>query len=236
HGDRAVREEEPRRAEWCEERDAPPAVGGHVEQPVRGRGQKEIEPGAAARERRAGAHERQERGGEERSEDERVSEPAVTPGRPVVCPEPEPDHVEVGRRSRERAQEPEPARRTRAPECGRERESDHCVRDPRRHGSRLGIMTRMEAEPDLMVRDDLADFERREVTLQGRTRLVFVAGSGPAVIVMSEMPGIYAGVSRFARRVRDAGFTVWMPQLFGKPGHPPTMGYALGSMVRGCIS
>ena len=90
--------------------------------------------------------------------------------------------------------------------------------------------------PDLMQRDDLADFEHREVTLEGKTKLVFVAGSGPAVIVMSEMPGIYSGVARFARRVRDAGFTVWMPQLFGKPGHPPTMGYALGSMVRGCIS
>src|SRR5262249_42595514 len=92
------------------------------------------------------------------------------------------------------------------------------------------------AEPNLMVRDDLADFERREVTLEGKTKLVFHAGSGPAVIVMSEMPGIYAGVARFARKVRDAGFTVWMPQLFGEPGRPPTMGYALRSMVRGCIS
>jgi len=93
-----------------------------------------------------------------------------------------------------------------------------------------------EAEPDLMVRDDLADFERREVTLDGATKLVFVAGRGPAVIVMSEMPGIYAGVARFARRVRDAGFTVWMPQLFGEPGHPPTLGHGLRSMIRGCIS
>ncbi|HXZ85830.1 MAG TPA: dienelactone hydrolase family protein, partial [Myxococcota bacterium] len=87
-----------------------------------------------------------------------------------------------------------------------------------------------------MVRDELADFERRELTLDGKTKLVFVAGRGPAVIVMSEMPGIYAAVSRFARRVRDAGFTVWMPQLFGEPGRPPTMGYGLRSMVRGCIS
>ena len=54
----------------------------------------------------------------------------------------------------------------------------------------------------------------------GQTKLVFVAGSGPAVIVMSEMPGIYPAVSRFARWVRDAGFTVWMPQLFGDAGPP----------------
>ena len=97
-------------------------------------------------------------------------------------------------------------------------------------------MTTPNPEPDLFVHDDLADFERRQVTLLGQTKLVFVTGSGPAVIVMSEMPGIYIGVSRFARWVRDAGFTVWMPQLFGTPGRPPTMGYGLGSMIRGCIS
>ncbi|HTO70205.1 MAG TPA: dienelactone hydrolase family protein [Myxococcota bacterium] len=92
------------------------------------------------------------------------------------------------------------------------------------------------APNDWMVRDELADFERRQITLLGQTKLVFVAGRGPAVIVMSEMPGIYAGVARFARKVRDAGFTVFMPQLFGEPGRPPTLGYGLRSMLRGCIS
>jgi len=92
------------------------------------------------------------------------------------------------------------------------------------------------AERNLNERDPLDDFERRDVTLQGRTKLVFVAGRGPAVIVMTEMPGISPHVARFARFVRDAGFTVWMPQLFGTPGRPPTMGYGLTSMVRGCIS
>ena len=97
-------------------------------------------------------------------------------------------------------------------------------------------MSAPDPEPDLFAKDGLADFERRDVTLLGETKLVFVAGSGPAVIVMSEMPGIYAAVARFARMVRGAGFTVWMPQLFGIPGHPPTMGYGLRSMVKGCIS
>src|SRR5262249_6645990 len=92
------------------------------------------------------------------------------------------------------------------------------------------------ALPSFTEWDDLADFERREVTLLGQTKLVFVAGRGPAVIVMSEMPGIYSLVARFARKVRGAGFTVWMPQLFGTPGHPPSMGYGLRSMLRGCIS
>src|SRR5436190_14013034 len=92
------------------------------------------------------------------------------------------------------------------------------------------------AEADLSKTDALADFEHRQITLQGKTKLVFVSGSGPAVIVMTEMPGISPHVARFARWIRDAGFTVWMPNLFGSPGRPLTLGYALTSMVRGCIS
>jgi dienelactone hydrolase len=91
-------------------------------------------------------------------------------------------------------------------------------------------------ERDLDQDDPLEDFDARELTLLGKTRTVYVSGSGPAVIVMAEMPGIYPHVSRFARWVRDAGFTVFMPQLFGKPGRHITLGYAVGSMLRGCIS
>ena len=71
------------------------------------------------------------------------------------------------------------------------------------------------ADPLLEKTDPLDDFEHRRITLQDRTKLVFVAGSGPAVIVMTEMPGISPHVARFARWIRDAGFTVWMPSLFG---------------------
>jgi len=92
------------------------------------------------------------------------------------------------------------------------------------------------AEIDLGKPDSLADFEHRQVTLQGKTKLVFVAGSGPAVIVMTEMPGISPHVARFARWIRDAGFTVWMPNLFGDPGRPVSTGYSLRSMLKGCVS
>src|SRR5262245_20021622 len=84
--------------------------------------------------------------------------------------------------------------------------------------------------------DPLDDFDRRALTFLGRAKDVFVAGSGPAVIVMSEMPGIYPLVARFARRVRDAGFTVWMPHLFGEPGRPMSRTYMVGSIVSACIS
>jgi dienelactone hydrolase len=89
---------------------------------------------------------------------------------------------------------------------------------------------------DLTKPDTLDDFERRDLTLQGKTKLVFVAGKGPAVIVMTEMPGISPYVARFARWVRDAGFTVWMPHLFGVAGRPVSLGYGLASIAKGCIS
>jgi dienelactone hydrolase len=90
--------------------------------------------------------------------------------------------------------------------------------------------------PNSNVFDALDDFEHRELTFLGQTKVVHVAGTGPAVIVMSEMPGIYALVGRFARWVRDAGFTVWMPHLYGVDGKPLSIPYGLSSMVRGCIS
>ena len=42
------------------------------------------------------------------------------------------------------------------------------------------------ADPLLEKTDPLDDFEHRQITLQDKTKLVFVAGTGPAVIVMTE--------------------------------------------------
>jgi dienelactone hydrolase len=86
------------------------------------------------------------------------------------------------------------------------------------------------------TRDSLDDFERREIALLGSTKPTFVSGSGPAVIVMTEMPGITPQVARFAREVRGAGFTVWMPSLFGDPGRPLSIPYTLRSVGKACIS
>ena len=88
----------------------------------------------------------------------------------------------------------------------------------------------------LTTPDPLDDFTPRVVDFDGLARTVHVTGTGPAVVVMPEMPGISPHVARFARWVRDAGFTVWMPHLFGDDGRPPTTLYGLRSMVRGCIS
>ncbi len=88
----------------------------------------------------------------------------------------------------------------------------------------------------LIQRESLPDFEKRSLTFLGKTRNVYVAGEGPAVIVMSEMPGIYELVVDFARSVRDAGFTVWLPHMFGEVGRPPSGGYSVRSIARACIS
>ena len=84
--------------------------------------------------------------------------------------------------------------------------------------------------------DPLVDFERRSITLDAATRTVYVAGHGPAVIVMAEMPGISPHVARFGRWVRDAGFTVYMPSLFGRDGAYPQAEEGLRVLRRACVS
>jgi dienelactone hydrolase len=88
-----------------------------------------------------------------------------------------------------------------------------------------------------MQRDDpLDDFTAREISLEDSTKRVYVAGNGPAVIVMTEMPGISPHVARFARWVRDAGFTVYMPSLFGRDGAVPLADEGAMIFQRACIS
>ncbi len=84
--------------------------------------------------------------------------------------------------------------------------------------------------------DPLSDFEHRPITLDGVTKLVHVAGKGPAVIVMTEMPGISPHVARFSRWVRDAGFCVYMPSLFGRDGAVPDAEEGLAVIKRACVS
>jgi dienelactone hydrolase len=84
--------------------------------------------------------------------------------------------------------------------------------------------------------DPLEDFDPRAVTLEDVTKVVHVAGSGPAVIVMTEMPGISPHVARFSRWVRDAGFTVYMPSLFGRDGAVANVRDGTATLRRACVS
>lgn len=79
-------------------------------------------------------------------------------------------------------------------------------------------------------------FEKVELRFDNKTREVYHRGHGRAVIVMSEIPGITPQVARFATWVADAGFSVWMPQLFGTPMEPITPVTAARSLAKVCIS
>jgi dienelactone hydrolase len=92
---------------------------------------------------------------------------------------------------------------------------------------------------------DLAGFERGTFTHEGVTRDVLRRGSGPAVIVMAEMPGISPRVLQFAERVAGIGCTAVLPVLFGTPGRDPNPGarstavavaYGVTTILRACVS
>jgi dienelactone hydrolase len=77
---------------------------------------------------------------------------------------------------------------------------------------------------------EFAEYEKFAFTAGRWTRDVYRRGSGPAVIVIHEMPGLHPLVLRFADRIAAAGMTAYCPSLFGTPGKPVSRGYALASM------
>ena len=86
------------------------------------------------------------------------------------------------------------------------------------------------------IPEALAGYERFAFTHGPWTRTVYRKGSGPAVIVMHEMPNLHPMVVRFATRVAAAGMTVYLPSLFGRDGKVPSKAYSLGQMLLGiCV-
>ncbi len=82
----------------------------------------------------------------------------------------------------------------------------------------------------------LADYDLSSFTAGAFTRPVYRRGSGPAVVVIHEIPGLHPLVIDFADRLVAAGMTVFCPSLFGTPGKPATKPYALAQMVKNiCI-
>lgn len=96
-----------------------------------------------------------------------------------------------------------------------------------------------------MTEPTLPGFETTTFTHDGKTRAVFRTGTGPAVIVIAEMPGITPKVIEFAERVAGIGCTAVLPHLFGEPGRDPNpeangrigaARYGLSSMLPACVS
>jgi dienelactone hydrolase len=84
--------------------------------------------------------------------------------------------------------------------------------------------------------DAVPGFTATAFTHEGREHEVFWAGTGPAVIVIHEMPGLHPGVTAFGQRLVDAGFTVYLPSLFGRPGAPFAGREMLRTLPRVCVS
>eukprot|EP01030_Chromulinospumella_sphaerica_P014300 gene14300-14093_t len=82
------------------------------------------------------------------------------------------------------------------------------------------------ADKDVLASWDESRFD------DGRwTRTVFRKGAGPAVIVIHEIPGLHPLVVAYAEKVVAAGFTVFLPSLFGQPGKPISTGYGITEIL-----
>jgi len=87
-----------------------------------------------------------------------------------------------------------------------------------------------------VVANPFPDLERSEATYDGVTHPVFRGGTGPAVIVIHEIPGLHPGVIAFGRRVMAAGMTAYFPSLFGEPGREVSGAYTVRAIARACVS
>src|SRR3984957_19964027 len=84
--------------------------------------------------------------------------------------------------------------------------------------------------------DGLQGYAGEEATFGGKTRAVYRTGSGPAVIVIAEIPGITPLVAEFGRKVAAIGCTAVLPHLFGTPGGEPGVGAIIRSIGPACVS
>ncbi len=90
---------------------------------------------------------------------------------------------------------------------------------------------------------DLSTYELGSFEYDGASHGTYRKGTGPAVIVITEMPGISPMVLGFADRIVAAGCTAILPDLYGTAGRDPFAGstlslalYAARSMLSGCVS
>jgi len=82
----------------------------------------------------------------------------------------------------------------------------------------------------------LDDWVCGEHSASGVTHPTYRKGSGPGVIVISEIPGITEEVIAFAEEVVGQGFTVVMPHLFGSVVSPDSTLAVLRSLRQACVN
>ena len=98
------------------------------------------------------------------------------------------------------------------------------------------------AKPAPAPTGDLGKYEHHPYTHQGSTHRVYQRGSGPAVLVITEMPGITSLVVGFADRLVAQGFTALLPDIFDNADAPALRGmrppgrlYTLTTLARVCV-
>lgn len=90
---------------------------------------------------------------------------------------------------------------------------------------------------------DLSSYQLESFSYRGMTHPIYRKGNGPAVIIISEMPGITPQQLGFADRIAAMGCTAVLPHLFGEAGRSATersgkldVVYTLRSLAKVCIS
>lgn len=84
---------------------------------------------------------------------------------------------------------------------------------------------------------DIADFTGRDLTFRGKTKPVLVSGAvGPAVLVLHEIYGVTWTLLRLCRWIRDGGFRVYVPVMFGRPDASNPEKISLRRQLELCVS
>jgi dienelactone hydrolase len=68
------------------------------------------------------------------------------------------------------------------------------------------------------VDGSLKDIKAEPFPAAGKTHDYYALGSGPAVVVLHELPGLTEDDIRAARRIAATGYRVYLPLMFGKAG------------------
>ncbi len=84
--------------------------------------------------------------------------------------------------------------------------------------------------------DAVPGFEVTTFSHGGWEHEVYRAGDGPAVVVIHEIPGLHPGVIAFGQRLVGAGYRVYLPSLFGRPGAAFSGREMVRSIARVCVS
>lgn len=64
---------------------------------------------------------------------------------------------------------------------------------------------------------ELPGFERFDFEADGVSKPVYRAGTGPAVVLIHELPGMVPECVELGRKIAAEGYCVYMPLLFGEP-------------------